>query len=84
MGKTSLIKRLFEILEHKFLYHFDIGKYSEKSQLTYEFQKMNRAKSENTVIIFDEFQLGRTLDDFGGEIERQGLGLYGIYLILVN
>jgi cell division protease FtsH len=73
VGKTSLIKRLFEILDHKYLYHFDIGKYSEKSQLTYEFQKMNRQKTQNTVIIFDEFQLGRTVGPCGEDIERQGL-----------
>lgn len=77
VGKTSLIVRLFELLKIN-TYKFDIGDYTEASsdtKLKYHIYD-SVAKFEETdkmVFLFDEFQLGRTKDDFGGEIDRPAL-----------
>lgn len=77
VGKTSLIKRLFELIDLKDnLYKFDIGEYNsqENSKLSYAFSDNLRGRENNQIgIIFDEFQLGRTIDEGGVEIEKSGL-----------
>jgi len=79
VGKTSLLSRLFEILNHDFVYKFDIGDYVDNgdSKLKYEFsQSVRRIKDGiSPVIMFDEFQLGRTVDETGKEIIKSGLRL---------
>lgn len=78
-GKTSLIKRLFELLKFGSLIKFDIGDWTEddtthqlKQKLSSQLRKAQ--KDENIpVFMFDEFQLGRTLSNMGDEIDRSGL-----------
>ena len=77
-GKTSLITRLFEILEMKSVLRFDTGEWVEKTEyqlsstISGQIKKLN---GENTqpVFILDEFQLGRTLDEQGSDIDRPNL-----------
>jgi len=76
VGKTSLIKRLFELIDKSdYFYKFDIGDYaSDKNSLRYEFsEKLRKKQDEPVAIAFDEFQLGRTLDEHGVEIDRPNL-----------
>jgi len=76
-GKTSLVKRIFELIELKDnLYKFDIGEYSSQSsdKLSYTFsENLKNREKEQIGIVFDEFQLGRTIDENGFEIEKSGL-----------
>lgn len=77
VGKTSLIKRLFELLELKDnLYKFDVGDYASQDnvKLSYAFsEKLRNRERHQLGIIFDEFQLGRTIDEHGAELEKSGL-----------
>jgi len=77
-GKTSLIIRLFDLLEMNSVLKFDTGEWVDKSdfQLTNKISnQVRQIKKDNTIpiFIFDEFQLGRTLDDMGGDIDRPQL-----------
>ncbi len=77
-GKTSLVLRLMELLEHKNVISFDIGEYSGnensysiKDDISQNLRKID--KDDNIpVLIFDEFQLGKTKDAIN-EYERSGL-----------
>lgn len=77
VGKTSLIKRLFQHLELKdSLYKFDVGDYAsqDNTKLSYSFsEKLKNRENQQIGIIFDEFQLGRTIDENGVELEKSGL-----------
>lgn len=75
-GKTSLIIRIFELLELNSLLRFDTGEWVDKQdfQLTNKItNQIKRNKEQIPVFMFDEFQLGRTIDDDGGEIDRPQL-----------
>ena len=77
VGKTSLIKRIFELLDLKDnLYKFDVGDYASKddTKLSFAFsEKLKNREDHQLGIIFDEFQLGRTIDENGHELEKSGL-----------
>jgi len=77
-GKTSLIQRLFELLELKSVLHFDIGEWVNKTNFELRNKisgQIMQIKKDNMipVFVFDEFQLGRTIDDTGDEIDRPSL-----------
>jgi cell division protease FtsH len=77
VGKTSLIKRLFELIDLRDnLYKFDVGDYASKddTKLSFAFsEKLKNRENHPLGIIFDEFQLGRTIDEHGNELEKSGL-----------
>lgn len=77
VGKTSLIKRLFELIDLKdSLYKFDVGDYAsqDNTKLSYSFsENLKNREKQQIGIIFDEFQLGRTIDEHGHELEKSGL-----------
>jgi len=77
VGKTSLIKRLFEHIDlTDSLYKFDVGDYASQnnSKLAYAFSEELKNREKHQIgIIFDEFQLGRTIDENGTELEKSGL-----------
>ncbi len=77
VGKTSLIKRLFELIDLKDnLYKFDVGDYAsqDNTKLSYSFSdKLKNRERHQLGLIFDEFQLGRTIDENGHELEKSGL-----------
>jgi Peptidase family M41 len=78
VGKTSLITRLFEILNHMAYFKFDIGDYTTEgdTKLKYEFSnKVKSKEKQSPVIVFDEFQLGRTINPDRSENDRSGLRL---------
>lgn len=77
-GKTALVSRLFELLEVFSIVKFDIGEFAEETSNTLKYNlssQVRKARKENNipVFVFDEFQLGRTIDDEGMEMERGGL-----------
>lgn len=77
VGKTSLIKRLFELIDlQDNLYKFDVGDYAtqDNTKLSYSFsEKLRNREKQQIGLIFDEFQLGRTIDEQGVELEKSGL-----------
>lgn len=76
VGKTSLVNRLCELIGmDKKLYRFDVGDYADEStKLKYDFSnKLKNNEKQPVVLMFDEFQLGRTIDDAGCEVDRTGL-----------
>lgn len=77
-GKTALITRLFELLEISSIVKFDIGDFAEETSSTLKYKlsaQVRKVRKENNipVFVFDEFQLGRTIDDEGMEMDRSGL-----------
>lgn len=78
VGKTSLIKRLFELLElSNILYRFDVGEYtsgSNTSDLKYEISEdLEDISNKPCAFIFDEFQLARTISSSGEEMDKNKL-----------
>ncbi len=77
VGKTSLIKKLFELINlQDNLYKFDVGDYAtqDNTKLSYSFsEKLRNREKQQIGLIFDEFQLGRTIDEQGVELEKSGL-----------
>lgn len=78
VGKTSLVVRLFEILGITSIYKFDIGDFSEDNsdtKLKYKISDSITKLKENDqfVLVFDEYQLGRTISENGEEINRSSL-----------
>lgn len=77
VGKTSLVKRLFELIGLKDnLYKFDVGEYTSQNntKLSYSFsEKLKNKDKQQIAFIFDEFQLGRTIDEQGSELDKSGL-----------
>lgn len=77
VGKTSLIKSLFNHLElEDSLYKFDVGDYAsqDNTKLSYSFsEKLKNREKQQIGIIFDEFQLGRTINENGEELDKSGL-----------
>ncbi|MDR0926959.1 MAG: hypothetical protein LBO69_04250 [Ignavibacteria bacterium] len=72
IGKTSLVKRLVELLDYKnFYFHFDLGEPSQ-NKLVREFRQINDSCNGKPFIIgMDEFQFARTIDERGMEKERK-------------
>ena len=77
VGKTSLIKSLFNHLGlDDSLYKFDVGDYAsqDNTKLSYSFSEKLKNREKNQIgIIFDEFQLGRTINEHGEELDKSGL-----------
>jgi cell division protease FtsH len=77
VGKTSLIKSLFNHLGlDDSLYKFDVGDYAsqDNTKLSYSFsEKLKNREKHQIGIIFDEFQLGRTINENGEELDKSGL-----------
>ena len=76
VGKTSLVSRLCELINiSEKLYRFDIGDYSSGDlRLKSDFSdKLKSSEKQPIVLMFDEFQLGRTVSEQGSEIDRNGL-----------
>ncbi len=75
-GKTSLIEKIVEFLKlKKSFLKFDIGEYSGgedklKKDLA---NKINKISDSSNIIVFDEFQLGRTISEDGREVDRNAL-----------
>ena len=78
IGKTHLVERMIEILnlKHKY-FRFDIGDYAKessdwklKSNLADEVKKTD---DKDLILVFDEFQFGRTIDETGKEVDRASL-----------
>lgn len=77
-GKTMLVKKIVEFLNFKSkFYIFDIGKYaSGDSELYDQFSdKIKNHHENNKIFLFDEFQLGRTINEMGEEVDRNSLRL---------
>jgi cell division protease FtsH len=78
VGKTSLIKRLFELLEINNIFKFDIGEFVSNTNNNVDIkerisnQLMNSTKT-NPIFIFDEFQYGKTIDSYQNAIDRPSL-----------
>lgn len=77
-GKTHLVERLVDILnlKHKY-FKFDVGDYAKessdwkmKSDLS---NNIKKTEDKDLIIVFDEFQLGRTIDEKGLEVDRSAL-----------
>lgn len=75
-GKTHLVERIVELLhlKNKFV-RFDVGEYTGndyklRSDLSDEVSKLN---GKDLIITFDEFQFGRTIDEFGKEIPSNSM-----------
>ena len=76
VGKTSLIQRMSELLSiGDNLFRFDIGDYSSgDSKLRSDFsQKLKSSENKPIILMFDEFQIGRTISEDESEIDRNGL-----------
>ena len=75
-GKTALIENLVNFLKlNKQYLKFDIGEYAGgddklKKDLA---SKSSRISQSNNIIVFDEFQLGRTIDSHGNELDKHSL-----------
>lgn len=76
VGKTSLVRRLFDLLDlSDRFFKFDMGEYtSGESKIKDDFSKKVKSfEDEPVVVVFDEFQIGRTINEDGMEVERKGL-----------
>jgi cell division protease FtsH len=76
VGKTSLVSRLCDLIKmEQKLFRFDFGYYAvEDTKLKYDFSNnLSICEYLPVVLMFDEFQLGRTIDERGGEVDRLGL-----------
>ena len=78
VGKTSLVTRIFELLNIKSVYKFDIGDFcgdTSEAKLKHKISEsiFKSGDDDKFVLIFDEFQLGRTIGDAGDEIDRGAL-----------
>lgn len=71
VGKTSLVKRLIELLKlEDIYYHFDLGEIKGDG-LNVINQLRNLSNIDNnrpSIIVFDEFQLARTISEKGHEL----------------
>ena len=80
-GKTSLVNRLFKLLEIKSVIQYDTGEWVDKSDynlsavISSQFRKIKN-EDDRPVFVFDEFQLGRTLDEQGNSIDRPNLRVF--------
>lgn len=78
VGKTSLVRRLLELLDIENGYFFDVGEFANETT-DYKLKtdisnSIKRIKQDSPpVFIFDEFQLGRTITENGSEANRPAL-----------
>lgn len=77
-GKTSLVKRLFQLLNFGSVIKFDIGDWLDdvESELKNKIsEQVRNVYDENSipVFVFDEFQLGRTISKQEDDVDRSGL-----------
>ena len=79
-GKTSLIKRVTELLNlKKYTSYFNFAQLSEQS--TWEIEELlsehvSDMNIETPVFIYDEFQYARTIDENGKEIDKPALKVF--------
>jgi len=77
VGKTRLVKRLFfHIGLEDSLYKFDVGDYAsqDNTKLAHSFsEELKNREGHQIGIVFDEFQLGRTINENGEELDKSGL-----------
>ena len=73
VGKSSIISRIAELLDYKDKYlKFDMGQYANgiehkiKDDLDEQLRNFN---GERCILVFDEFQLARTIDEVGSEMD---------------
>lgn len=76
-GKTALVNRLFELLDHKRLFvQIDMGEFESDSASWIKNTFINDLEffhEQPGVICFDEFQFARTIDKDGDEIGKDKL-----------
>jgi len=77
-GKTSIVDRIVDLLELNNRYSkFDVGEYSSSNSDWKLKQDLGEATSnidtKNMIFAFDEFQLGRTINEMGAEVDRIAL-----------
>lgn len=73
VGKTSVIDRLFQLLDMENVYYkFDMGYYASNTEnLKHELSKKVKSYDKSPIcFVFDEFQLCRSVDGEGEEIDR--------------
>src|SRR5574343_261056 len=73
VGKTSLIERMFSLLDiEQNFYKFDMGYYANPSSSLRDdiSQKVKSYNGEPIAFVLDEFQLSRSLDANGQELDR--------------
>jgi cell division protease FtsH len=73
VGKTSLIERMFSLLDiEQNFYKFDMGYYANPSSSLRDdiSQKVKSYNGEPIAFVLDEFQLSRSLDANGNELDR--------------
>ncbi len=79
-GKTSLVKRVTELLNlKKYTSYFNFAQLSEQS--TWEIEELlsehvSDMNIETPVFIYDEFQYARTIDENGKEIDKPALKVF--------
>ena len=77
VGKTSLVQAMFKHIDmNDIIYKFNVGDYAGQgdSSLSYVFSRELKDKEHKPVaVMFDEFQLGRTINEGGQEVEKSGL-----------
>jgi hypothetical protein len=77
VGKTKLVKRLFfHIGLEDSLYKFDVGDYAsqDNTKLAHSFsEELKNREGHQIGVVFDEFQLGRTINENGEELDKSGL-----------
>ena len=77
-GKTSVVNRIIELLNlrHKYC-KFDVGEYvhaTSEYKLKFDLSdKVEKCTDKHLILVFDEFQLGRTISENGTEIDRPSL-----------
>jgi Peptidase family M41/C-terminal, D2-small domain, of ClpB protein len=75
-GKTALIKRLSELLKYEnYLMRFDMGEFgSNSSFLKYTLtRQLNQFNATVPIIVLDEFQFAKTIDENGKEVNNNAL-----------
>ncbi len=75
-GKTALIKRLSELLNYQnYLMRFDMGEFGNNSTfLKYTFtRQLNQFNATVPIILLDEFQFAKTIDENGKEVNNNAL-----------
>jgi len=74
-GKTSLIEKIVDFLNLRNQYlKFDIGEYNSTNNLKSDLgNKINQINTNSAMIVFDEFQLGRTISEAGNEVDKTSL-----------
>jgi cell division protease FtsH len=74
-GKTSLIKRLIEILNLESIYtHIDVGEFNDQYRATLKNYISDDIfiESNSMIFCFDEFQFAKTINENYREIDKQG------------